>query len=155
MRKRLFASVPVAAVAALALGALMADPAMAQGGGGGMAGAARACSPPHSITGHGSLGSAFTLRSMYDLSAGATAAGEEFEIASPAGEVWTVTFSDNGTVFFSGDVTADSAGVQVVGTTAYHGGALHMVAHAVSEQTGETVDGAVDLPPAPTTCTGH
>jgi hypothetical protein len=156
MRKRLFASVPVAAATALALGALMAGPAMAQGGGGGGGGGGgRPCGPSHSTSGQGSLGSGFTLKSMYDDNAGAVVVGEEFEIAVPAGQVWTVTFSDNGTVFFSGDVTSDAAGVRVVEMTAYHGGTSHMAAHALSKQSGETVDGAVDLPVAPATCTGH
>jgi hypothetical protein len=44
---------------------------------------------------------------MYDdNSAGAVVVGVEFEInTNVAGQAWAITFTDNGTVFFSGAVT--------------------------------------------------
>jgi hypothetical protein len=91
---------------------------------------------------------------MYDdNSAGAVVVGEEFEINTQvAGQVWAVTFTDNGTAFFSGNVTSATTGVREVQMNLYQGGASHMTAHAVNQQTGEVVDGAVNLPVAPSTC---
>jgi hypothetical protein len=94
---------------------------------------------------------------MYvDNSVGAVVVGEEFEINTQvAGQVWAVTFTDNGTAFFSADVTSTAAGVREVQMTPYAGGVSHMTAHAVNQQTGEVVDGTVSLPTAPATCGGH
>jgi hypothetical protein len=154
MRKRLLVSIPVAAATVLALAA---GPAMAKDGVGGSVGGGRPCGAAGLDVGVGTLGSPFTLKSMYDdNAAGAVVIGEEFEInTQPAGQVWTVTFSYNGTPFFSGNVTSDAAGIRVVEMTPYLGGTSHMAAHAVSQQTGEVVDGAVTLPPAPAACGGH
>jgi hypothetical protein len=152
MRKRLTGSAVAVAGAMLALGAL-ATPAMADGGGGGGGGGGRPCGQPVSTNGTGTLGSSWKLKSMYDdNTAGQVVIGEEFEIVSPAGQVWTVTYTDNGTPFFSSDVTATATGVRVVEMTLYHGGTSHMAAHAVNKQSGEVIDGAVNLPVAPPAC---
>jgi hypothetical protein len=93
---------------------------------------------------------------MYDdNSAGAVVIGEEFEInTNVAGQAWAITFADNGTAFFSGNVTSTGTGVREVQMTLYPGGTSHMTAHAVNQQTGEVVDGGVTLPVAPPGC-GH
>jgi hypothetical protein len=151
MRKRLTGSAVAVAGAMLVLGSL-ATPAMAKGGGGG-GGGGRPCGPAQNTSGSGTLGSPWTLKSMYDdNTAGQVVIGEEFEINTPAGQVWTVTYSDNGTPFFSGNFTATATGVRVQEMTLYHGGTSHMAAHAVDQQTGEVIDGAVDLPVAPAAC---
>ena len=154
MRKRIFASVFATAATALIAGSLSAVPAMAQGGGGGGGGGGRPCGPAQSASGTGTLGTPWTLKSMYDdNTAGAVVVGEEFEINTQvAGQVWAVTFTDNGTAFFSGNVTSTTAGVRVVEMNLYHGGTSHMTAHAVNKQNGEVVDGAVNLPVAPAAC---
>jgi hypothetical protein len=156
MRKRLIGSGVALAGAMLALASL-ATPAMAKGGGdggGGGGGGGRPCGPSQSTAGNGTLGTAWTLKSMYDdNTAGQVVIGEEFEINNtPVGQVWTVTYSDNGTPFFTGDFTATATGVRVVEMTLYHGGTSHMAAHAVDQQTGEVIDGSVNLPVAPAAC---
>jgi hypothetical protein len=152
MRKRLIGPALIAVGAALAVSSLAVSPAMAQGGGGG-GGGGRPCGPPQSTSGHGSLGTPWTLKSMYDdNAAGAVVIGEEFEINTPAGQVWTVTYSDNGTAFFSASETAVTGGVRVVEMTLYHGGTSLMAAHAVNQKTGEVIDGSVLLPVAPAAC---
>jgi hypothetical protein len=153
MRKRVFASALATAATVLVFGSLSVAPAMADGGGGG---GGRPCGPAATANGTGSQGSPWTLKSMYDdNSAGAVVVGEEFEINTQvAGQVWAVTFTRNGTAFFNGDVTSTTAGVREVQMTLYTGGTSHMTAHAVNQQTGEVVDGAVDLPVAPAGC-GH
>jgi hypothetical protein len=153
MRKRYVASTLGAAAAVLLFSWLPAAPAMAQGGGGG-GGGGRPCGSASTASGTCSQGSTFTLKSMYDdNAAGAVVIGEEFEInTQDAGQVWAVTFSDNGTAFFSGNVTSTAAGIREVQMTPYHGGTSHMTAHAVSQQTGEVVDGSVNLPAAPARC---
>lgn len=150
MRQRLLAFFAVAAAsAAVLLGVQSGAPAAAQG---------RPCGPPSMTTGTGTLGSPFTLKSMYDDDGpgGIVVVGEEFEInTQAAGQVWTVTFTYNGTVFFNADSTSTAAGIREVHPTPYKGGTSHMTAHAVSKVTGEVVDGFVDLPVAPARCGGH
>ncbi|MFL6073622.1 MAG: hypothetical protein ACJ73S_09525 [Mycobacteriales bacterium] len=141
----------VAAAAVSLIGVLSsASPAAAQG-------SRRPCGDPVMTSGHGSQGSPFTLKSMYDdNTAGQVVVGEEFEISNvPAGQVWTVVFTyDNTTVFFDGDSTATAAGIREVHMVLYQGGPSHLAAHAVSKVTGEVVHASVDLPVAPPRC-GH
>ena len=141
------------ATAAVALGMLAAPSAFAQGGGsggsggsGGGSGSGRRLGPPVSTSGTGTLGSPWTLKSQHDDDGPGPVVGEEFEIKTPAGHVWTVTLADNGTPFFSQDVTADATGLLAMSKTADLGIDQVMSAHAVDKATGEVVDGAVDLP---------
>jgi len=136
------------ATAAVALGMLAAPTAFAQGGSGGGSGSGsgRRLGPAVSTSGTGTLGSPWTLKSQHDDDGPGLVAGEEFEINTPAGHVWTVTLADNGTPFFSQDVTADATGLKAMSKAADTGTDQHMTAHAVDKATGEVVDGAVDLP---------
>jgi len=141
------------ATAAVALGMLAAPTAFAQGGGsggsggsGGGSGSGRRLGPPGSTSGTGTLGSPWTLKSQHDDDGPGPVVGEEVEIKTPAGHVWTVTLADNGTPFFSQDVTADATGLLAMSKTADLGIDQVMSAHAVDKATGEVVDGAVDLP---------
>ena len=137
------------ATAAVALGMLAAPAAFAQGGNGGGSGGGgggRKLGPAVSTSGTGTLGSPWTLKSQHDDDGPGPVVGEEFEIKTPAGHVWTVTLADNGTPFFSQDVTADATGLKAMSKAADTGTDQHMTAHAVDKATGEVVDGAVDLP---------
>jgi hypothetical protein len=136
------------ATAAVAFSMLAAPAAFAQGGsgGGGGGGGGRKLGPAVSTSGTGTLGSPWTLKSQHDDDGPGLVAGEEFEINTPAGHVWTVTLADNGTPFFSQDVTADATGLKAMSKAADTGTDQHMTAHAVDKATGEVVDGAVDLP---------
>ncbi|WP_328519735.1 hypothetical protein [Kribbella sp. NBC_00359] len=139
------------ATAAVALGMLAAPTAFAQGGGSGGgsgsgSGSGSRLGPAVSTSGTGTLGSPWTLKSQHDDDGPGPVVGEEFEIKTPAGHVWTVTLADNGTSFFSQDVTADATGLKAMSKTADLGIDQHMSAHAVDKATGEVVDGAVDLP---------
>jgi hypothetical protein len=123
------------------------------GGSGGGDGGGRPCGRAVSTSGPGSLGTGWTLKSMHDdNAAGMPVVGEEFEIGTPAGQVWQITFADNGTVFFSGTVTAPAGGIVVNAMTADQGGTQIMSAQATDAATGETISGSVPLPPAPGTC---
>ena len=134
------------ATAAVALSMLAAPAAFAQGGDGGGGGGGRRLGPAVSTSGTGTLGSPWTLKSQHDDDGPGPVVGEEFQINTPAGHVWTVTLADNGTPFFSQDVTADATGLLAMSKTADLGIDQHMSAHAVDKATGEVVDGAVDLP---------
>jgi hypothetical protein len=134
------------ATAAVALSMLAAPAGFAQGGNGGGSGGGRKLGPAVSTSGTGTLGSPWTLKSQHDDDGPGLVAGEEFEINTPAGHVWTVTLADNGTPFFSQDVTADATGLKAMSKAADTGTDQHMTAHAVDKATGEVVDGAVDLP---------
>jgi len=137
------------ATAAVALSMLAAPAAFAQGGDGGGSGGGgggRKLGPAVSTSGTGTLGSPWTLKSQHDDDGPGLVAGEEFEINTPAGHVWTVTLADNGNPFFSQDVTADATGLKAMSKAADTGTDQHMTAHAVDKATGEVVDGAVDLP---------
>ncbi|WP_030442051.1 hypothetical protein [Actinoplanes subtropicus] len=117
----------------------------------------RPCGPEVSTSGVGTLGSSYTLKSKHDDDGpgGSLVEGEEFEINVPAGQVWQVTFADNGTVFFdqpsvSGPHgTPPKIGVREVHAAPNQPGTQHMTVHAVSQSTGETIDAFVNVPPAP------
>jgi hypothetical protein len=132
--------------AALSLSLAVAPAALASNGGGG--GGGRPGGPPVTASGTGSLGSSWTLKSMHDdNAAGAQIVGEEFEINTPAGQIWTVTFADDGTPFFSANETATSAGVRADSSTANQPGTQDMSVHAVNQTSGEVINGSVELPP--------
>lgn len=109
----------------------------------------RAGGPAVTNSGHGTLGSPWKLKSMHDDLNGKQIVGEEFEITpvNGVGQTWTITFADNGLVFFTGTQVATTTGIREVQSTANQPGTQHMTAHAVNQTTGEVVDGAVDLPP--------
>jgi hypothetical protein len=127
-----------------ALGSVLAfgGPASASG---------RPCGPGVSTSGHGSLGSAWTLKSKHDDDGpgGTQVVGEEFEIKVPAGQTWDVTFADNGVIFFQGPSISTADGIREQHAAPNQPGTQHMTVHAVSEGTGEVIDGSVDVPPAP------
>jgi hypothetical protein len=133
-----------------ALGAAMPGTASATG-------SHRPCGPPVTTSGHGTLGTSWNLKSMHDDDGpgGSLVVGEEFEINTQvAGQLWTITFADNGTVFFTGDDVSAATGVREVHAAPNQPGIQHMTVHAVNHDTGEAIDGAVDVPPAPD-CGGH
>lgn len=115
------------------------------------ASASRPCGPGVSTSGVGSLGSAYTLKSKHDDDGpgGSLVVGEEFEIGVPAGQVWRVTFADNGVVFFDQPSTATATGIREVHAAPNQPGTQHMTVHSVSALTGEVIDAFVDVPPAP------
>jgi hypothetical protein len=139
----------VTATAAVALSMLAAPAAFAsggKGGGGGGNGGGRKLGPAVSTSGTGSLGSGWTLKSAHDDDGPGPVVGEEFEINTPTGHVWTVTLADNGAPFFTQDVTATATGVRAMSKAADTGIEQFMSVHAVDEATGEVIDGVVDLP---------
>jgi hypothetical protein len=119
----------------------------------------RPCGDPVSTTGHGTLGSPFTLKSMYDDDGTqpGVVVGEEFEInTEAAGQQWTVQLADNGLVFFNQTLTSTAAGIKAMGQTPAQPGDQVMTAHAKNLGNGETVDGTVKLGPPPPACgEGH
>jgi hypothetical protein len=119
----------------------------------GTAEASRRCGPTSKTDGVGSLGTSWTLKSMHDDDGpgGTFVVGEEFEIATQvANQVWTITFADNGLVFFTADDTSTVTGIREVHPTANQPGTnQHMTVHAVNHTTGEVIDGAVDVAPVP------
>jgi hypothetical protein len=123
----------------------------------GPAAASRPCGQPVSTSGVGTMGSSYQMKSMHDDDGpgGSLVEGEEFEIFVPAGQVWQVTFADNGTVFFNAPSTSALQGsplqneVREVHAAPNQPGTQHMTVHAVSKSTGETIDAFVDVPPAP------
>ncbi|MFC4914003.1 hypothetical protein [Actinomadura gamaensis] len=152
MRMRIPAAVLTAGVLTLtgvAATAVDSSAALAQG---------RRCGPGVSKSGAGTLGTTWTLKSMYDDDGpvqGQLVVGEEFEIATQgAGQHWSVTFTHNGTVFFSNpDDVSTATGIREVHmTSALHNTTQTMNAHAVRKDTGEVIDGTVVLPPAPPAC---
>jgi hypothetical protein len=135
------------AVGALSLSLAVAPAALASNGGGG-GGSGRPGGPPVSASGKGNLGSAWTLKSMHDdNAAGGQIVGEEFEINTPPGQVWTVTFADDGTPFFTVSQTATAAGIRADSSTPNQPGTQDMSVHAVNQTTGEVINGSVELPP--------
>lgn len=116
----------------------------------------RPCGPGVSTLGVGSLGSPYVLKSKHDDDGpgGSLVVGEEFEINVPAGQVWQVTFADNGVVFFDAPSTATVGGIREVHAAPNQSGTQHMTVHSVSARTGEVIDAFVDVPPAPN-CGGH
>jgi hypothetical protein len=118
----------------------------------------RPCGRAVSTSGIGTKGTAWTLKSMYDddgTPPNRLVAGEEFEINTQgAGQHWSVSFTDNGVEFFKNDDDVSTAtGIREVHPNPV-GRSLpnHMAAHAVRLDTGETIDGAVDLAPPPPGC---
>ncbi|HEX3589054.1 MAG TPA: hypothetical protein VHV74_05425 [Pseudonocardiaceae bacterium] len=126
-------------------------------GGGGNGGGGRPCGTASATSGHGTLGSPFTLKSMYDDDGAVpgVVVGEEFEVDTPVvGQQWTIDLADNGMVFFHTLVTSDVTGIKGMSMTQAQPGGQVMTAHAVNTVTGETVDGTVTLGPPPAGC-GH
>ena len=158
MRLRMLGTGLVIAAAAIATTALAGPNAYAsQGGGhsgGGNGGSGRPCGSASATSGQGTLGSAFTLKSMYDDDGAVpgVVVGEEFEIETPAGQQWTVQLADNGVVFFDQTVISDAAGIKGMSMTPAQPGNQVMTAHADNPVTGETVDGTVTLAPPPARC---
>lgn len=140
-RKRILAGLTTAAMLTLGLAATATS-----------ASADRRCGPAVTTSGVGTLGTAFKLKSMHDDDGpgGSFVVGEEFEIFTQvAGQVWTITFADNGLVFFNADDVATATGIREVHPTPNQPGTQHMTAHAVNHTTGEVIDAFVDVPPAP------
>jgi hypothetical protein len=115
--------------------------------------ASRRCGPTSSASGHGTLGTSWTLKSKHDDDGpgGSFVIGEEFEINTQVvGQVWSITFADNADVFFTADDTSTATGIREVHPNANKPGVIqHMTAHAVNHTTGEVIDGAVDVAPVP------
>lgn len=129
------------AAATVSLSLLAAPAALASGG----SGSGRKLGPAVNTSGTGSLGSTWTLKSQHDDDGPGLVAGEEFEINTPEGHIWAVTFADNNVTFFNQDVTATATGLKAMAKAAEQG-ADHMSVHAVDESTHEVIDGSVDLP---------
>jgi hypothetical protein len=141
-RKRIVAGLTAAALVGVGLSAT-ATSASASG---------RPCGPPVSTSGVGTLGTSFKLKSMHDDDGpgGSLVVGEEFEIFTQVvGQVWTITFADNGLVFFQADDPATPTGIREVHPTPNQPGTQHMTVHAVNHTTAEVIDAFVDVPPAP------
>ncbi|GLY41786.1 hypothetical protein Amsp01_078090 [Amycolatopsis sp. NBRC 101858] len=113
----------------------------------------RRCGPTYEQDSAGSLGTPFTLKSKHDDDGpgGSFVVGEEFEIhTNVAGQTWTITFADNGRVFFTGDDVSTTAGIREQHPTANQPGVTqHMTADAVNHATGETIHGFLDVLPVP------
>lgn len=162
MRKRPLTTLLAATAATVAIGALSATPALARGGpgpgGGGGGGGGRPCGATTATSGSGSLGSPFSLSGKYDdndAQPGVVIVEEEFQVNTQvANQVWNVTFTDNGTTFFSGSVTSTTAGVHASASTTYAGGTSALTVAAVNQTTGETVNSTITAPAAPSAC-GH
>ncbi|MEV6603166.1 hypothetical protein [Kutzneria sp. NPDC051319] len=121
--------------------------------GGAAASHGRPCGPGVMASGVGSLGTPWTLKSKHDDDGpgGIFVVGEEFEINTRVvGEVWTITFADNGKVFFTGTDVATATGIRELHPTPNQPGVTqHMTVHAVDQATGEVIDGSVDVAPVP------
>ncbi|WP_103353290.1 hypothetical protein [Amycolatopsis sp. CA-128772] len=113
----------------------------------------RRCGPTYEQDGFGSLGTAFTLKSKHDDDGpgGSFVVGEEFEIhTTVAGQTWTITFADNGKIFFTGDDVSTTAGIREQHATADQPGVTqHMTADALNHATGETIHGSLAVLPVP------
>jgi hypothetical protein len=123
----------------LASAVLVGPNAYAKGGG-------RPCGPAVSTSGVGSLGTGWTLKSMYDDDGAVpgVVVGEEFQInTEAAGQVWHVQLADNGLVFFDQQMTSTAAGITAMGKTADQNRTdQHMTAVATRVPDGETIDPA-------------
>lgn len=150
MQRKALSVTMLTASVAVGLSLLSAPAALASGGPGGGGdgghGGGRRLGPAVSTSGVGSLGSPWTLKSQHDDDGPGLVVGEEFEIGTPAGHVWSVAFADNGVTFFQQTVTADAAGVRAMSKTADLGVDQVMSVHAVDLGTHEIIDGSVDLP---------
>ncbi|WP_051386172.1 hypothetical protein [Actinokineospora inagensis] len=111
---------------------------------------ARPCTPPQTVAGSGSQGTPFVLRAGYQ---GVGQVAEEFEInTAVSDQVWTIQFSDNGVVFFSGSQSGSP--VVVVKTESVTGtGGHNLGVRAVNTVTHEVIEGNDPLPPPG--CGGH
>jgi hypothetical protein len=157
MRLRILGTGLAITAAAIATTVLAGPSAYAShgGGGGGGGGGGRPCGTAMATSGHGTLGSAFTLKSMYDDDGvvPGVVVGEEFEINTEAvGQQWTVQLADNGFVFFNQNLVSDAAGIKGMSMTPAQPGKQVMTAHAVNTGNGEVVDGTVTLDPPPAKC---
>jgi hypothetical protein len=150
IRKHVLVAVMAAGAAVLATGIVAGPDAFASHGGG------RPCGDPVvAPPGNGTLGTGFTLKSMYDDDGPVpgVVVGEEFEInTEAAGQQWTVTLADHGTAFFSGTVVSDPTGINVTKMTPAQPGGQVMTADARNLGNGETIHGSVTLNPPPPTC---
>jgi hypothetical protein len=150
MRLRKSSATVFTAAAVLGVSLLTAPAAFASdghgGGGGGGKGGGRPGGPAVSTSGVGSLGSPWTLKSQHDDDGPGPVVGEEFEIKTPAGHVWNVTFADNGVVFFHGDVTATATGLLAMAKAPDQGIDQTMSVVALDEGTQETIGGQVVVP---------
>ena len=109
--------------AAIATTLFLGSNAYASHGGGG---GGRPCGEPVTGSGHGTLGSPWTDKSMYDDDGpvqGAVVVGEEFEIntGGVAGQQWHVVLADNGHVFFDQIVTSTTAGIKAMSQSPLQG----------------------------------
>ncbi|HKN97829.1 MAG TPA: hypothetical protein VJX10_11980 [Pseudonocardiaceae bacterium] len=157
MRLRILGSGLAIVAAAVATTVLAGPDAFASHGGGDGSGSGRPCGTATATSGQGTLGSAFTLKSMYDDDGAVpgVVVGEEFEINTEAvGQHWTVQLADNGVVFLDQDLVSTATGIKAMSMTPAQPGDQVMTAHAVNTDDGETVDGTVTLDPPPAGC-GH
>lgn len=119
----------------------------------GTAEAQRRCGPTYEQDSAGSLGTSFTLKSKHDDDGpgGSFVVGEEFEIhTTVAGQVWSITFADNGKVFFTGDDVSTTTGIREQHATANQPGVTQiMTADALNHATGETIHGSLAVLPVP------
>ena len=146
MRMRAMAAVLAVGAAAVTTSVVTGGAAYAKG---------RPCGSAVTASGTGSLGTTWTLKSMYDDNGPGLVVGEEFEINTEgAGQHWTVVLSDNGTPFFTNndDVSTATGINETHPNHAVHGVTEVMTAHAVRHDTGEVIDGTVTLGPAPAQC---
>ncbi|GAB3166741.1 hypothetical protein [Amycolatopsis sp. NPDC004378] len=113
----------------------------------------RRCGPTYEQDSTGSLGTPFTLKSKHDDDGpgGSFVVGEEFEIhTNVVGQTWSITFADNGKVFFTGDDVSAVGGIREQHPTANQPGVTqHMTADALNHTTGETIHGFLDVLPVP------
>jgi hypothetical protein len=152
MRLRILGTGLAISAAAIAATVLVGPNAYASHGGGG---GGRPCGTGMNTAGHGTLGSPFTLKSMYDDDGAVpgVVVGEEFEINTEAvGQQWTVQLADNGLVFFNQILISDVNGIKAMSMTPAQPGKQVMTAHAVNAGNGEVVDGTVTLDPPPARC---
>jgi hypothetical protein len=146
MRMRVLAVVFAAGAVAMTTSAVTSTAASARG---------RPCGDPVMTSGAGTDGTTWTLKSQYDDNGPGLVSGEEFQInTQAAGQHWTVVLSHNGTAFFTNndDVSTATGINETHPDRATHGTTQVMTAHAVRHDTGEVIDGTVELPPAPAQC---
>jgi hypothetical protein len=120
--------------------------------GGGAEASAQVCRPSPTYSGVGTLGTPWVVKGVADANGpGSTpVVGEEFEINTRVtDQAWSITFADDGVVFFTADDSSTVAGIREVRSTAEQPGTLQrLTVHAVNDTTGEVIDGAVDVPSA-------
>jgi hypothetical protein len=120
--------------------------------GGSAEASAQVCPPSPISVGVGTLGTPWVLKGLVDVNGpgGTPVVGAEFAINTQvAGQVWSITFADDGVVFFTADDVSTATGIREARSTAEQPGTVqHLTVHAVNDTTGETIDGAVDVPSA-------